>query len=500
MRIINNIIYNLAKMIGGDTMNSNSNNTRKKITALNTIRNDDKLYNYLLENKIWLENDVEQLVDFYTGNKNYFFWNNECINKKEQGFKLFHFPTASLLNEKLNNVIFKGGVELPENDRLEEIFNHNKFVDELLPKLATAINVYGGGFIKFGIDEDNNITIDVYDPLSVEVIKPARKIEEIHFINVYEKYTLKEIYGHGFVDYRAFNNENGNEVDISKIDENLKRVDFKTDLMAAMFIPGYGKNQYDKQQLLGKSKFDGLYSLFDEIDKEYSIISKEATASMTKEKYSEQSLMTISNNNESGSINVQKVKPSSFMTSYTTYLAGADSDSIPQVFSSSFNSESYIRVIEQLFNSVLQIYGISAQSLGANNSSANQSGVSKQEDEKATLDTRQMQVDKLTNVIDNIIDKLIIFNNDVGNFKKIDIKDDQKIIEFGKYKADNIEEWLNYLSNADVLDTLDLETKIEIVGKLFGFDEEKIKKITNEKLSEKDDAEFEKNESEPLVE
>ena len=127
------------------------------------------------------------------------------------------------------------------NDRLWQVFEDND-IDSIFQNGAVMESYSGGLGFKFNIDTalTNQPIIELYPQERIELTTKYRRIVEIIFIDKYYKdkkeYTLKSIYGIGYIDFKLYNDK-GVEVLLTTLEStrHLERKEFPQKVLMAVF-------------------------------------------------------------------------------------------------------------------------------------------------------------------------------------------------------------------------------------------------------------------------
>ena len=175
-----------------------------------------------VKNRIWYRGNSQEIAELYNqlDVPNTMFWKASSTAGME--IRKIHTGLPALIVKVLANIIVNDfdGVEienLSEQDIWDNIYKNNNG-DELIKQCLKDTLIVGDGAFKINFDKD----IDEHYPIIeyrsgeyIEFVKKRGRVTEVIFITEYiserRKYTLKEHYGYGYVQYHLYT-ENGSEI------------------------------------------------------------------------------------------------------------------------------------------------------------------------------------------------------------------------------------------------------------------------------------------------
>ena len=254
-----------------------------------------------VKNRIWYRGNSQEIAELYNqlDVPNTMFWKASSTAGME--IRKIHTGLPALIVKVLANIIVNDfdGIEiqnLSEQDIWDNIYKKNDG-DELMKQCLTNTLVVGDGAFKINFDKD----IDEHYPIIeyrsgeyVEFVKKRGRVTEIIFITEYisdrRKYTLKEHYGYGYVQYHLYT-ENGSEINANAIPQTAwitsDTVEFDRNVMLAVPCIYGSSSMYDGR---GENIFDSKIDSFDALDEAWSQWLDALRANRTKQ-YSPESLI-----------------------------------------------------------------------------------------------------------------------------------------------------------------------------------------------------------------
>lgn len=290
----------LLKFTGLDkaVLNYMSDVLNNQTLDLADLANDEIRYD-INKNYVWYKGNVTDLCNFYknvptpnsfNGYTNTNFWN---FCNRDHRLQKVHIPVASMISSYMSSLIFS---QMPRysiitsnmdktklyEQAITDIFEDNDI--ENLFETGTQLESYSGSIAaKFTIDTNfsNTPVIQLYPAGEFEIREKYGRIFEIVFKDVYEydksTYLLKSRYGRGYIKYELYDISNKKKVtqvplytipetseltDVYIIDQQGKPLNC---LLAAYKVNKKCNSVVPNSQQ-GASDYDGLESVFDEID------------------------------------------------------------------------------------------------------------------------------------------------------------------------------------------------------------------------------------------
>lgn len=483
----------------------------ERLRRYSNVETDELLKYRMKENQIWAKGNPDMLAEFYkTTNKPTTFDSDRLQFWKwvyGKDVPKAHYPLAeSLLNSK-KSLLF-GQEPIVEfvstdkdktietlNERLYAIMEDNN-VNELYQNAAVSESYSGTIAFKFITDKEvsNHPIIQVYPQERIDLVMKYNRVIEIIFKDYYKKrdkqYTLKSIYGKGYIDYELFD-PNGKEVPLSTFPElaELERKEFATDMLMAV----YKKNRTDNIEFpdsgYGGSDFEGLIDLFHNADELYSTMKLYIRRSRPMTSITEDLLPATSDG--SG-----KRIPKEYEFDVTVLQPSDNARDI----GAKFNRDVPELKIQQYFDGLLDIkkaayhkMGFSSVTVGLEGVGANQSGAALMELEKSTMILYQNATKlwaealprlwRLSLVYQDIMDGALVTDGKIQI--KTDYKEYELRAEFDDYFTESFEDRARILMEIYEGDGMSLEHLIKKIWEKTQIEEETINKMIQDAKIEK---------------
>lgn len=234
-----------------------------------------------VKNRIWYRGSSQELAELYSqlDVPSTMFWKASSTAGME--IRKIHTGLPALMVKVLAHIIVNDfdGVDinnLSEQDIWDNIYRNNDG-DGLLKQCLINTLVVGDGAFKINFDKEIDEQYPIIEYRSgeyVEFVKKRGRVTEVIFITEYisnrRKYTLKEHYGYGYVQYHLFT-ENGSEINANAIPQTAwitdNTVTFdKNVLLAVPCI--YGESPMFEGR--GENLFDSKIDSFDALDEAWS--------------------------------------------------------------------------------------------------------------------------------------------------------------------------------------------------------------------------------------
>lgn len=416
-----------------------------------------------IKNRIWYRGNSQEIAELYAqlDVPPTMFWKASSTAGME--IRKIHTGLPALIIKTLANIIVNDfdGIEI-ENLSEQDIWNHIYQAndgDQLLKQCLTNTLIVGDGAFKIKFDKD----IDEHYPIIeyrsgeyVEFIKNGGRVTEVIFITEYlsdgRKYTLKERYGYGYIQYHLYN-ESGTEINANAIPQTawIKNSEVTFDKNIMLAVPCI----YCKSQMFdgrGESILDSKIDSFDALDEAWSQWLDALRANRTKQ-YIPESLIPRDINNG------QPIHPNSFDNRFIAIGDDMSERGLNKVQTeqSQIPHDSYLATYVTALDLALQGI-ISPSSLGIDVKKLD-NAEAQREKEKATLYTRQ----NLVQFVDNIMQKLVTSALAGYQFWHLQSFDGNLNInvKFGEYANPSFEAVVETVSKAKQSNIMSLEACVE---------------------------------------
>lgn len=247
-----------------------------------------------IKNRIWYRGDPNELEQLYFQIPKHQvemqkFWASHPTVGMEM--RKIHTGLPSMMVDLLAGIIASNINDIdiqksqPVADAWAEVEKENK-VKRLIKKSVRDVLVVGDGAWKISVDPDLSQypIVEFWGGDRIDFKCKRGRIEKIIFKSYYEHadgtLELREIYGHGYVDYELY--RGGEPIDMG-IDEqfaDLIRTEWDSDDMMAIPVMFYDSDKFENR---GQSIFDKKIDAFDSFDEAYSQWIDALRAGRTKE-------------------------------------------------------------------------------------------------------------------------------------------------------------------------------------------------------------------------
>ncbi len=422
----------------------------------------------VIKNTIWYRGDSHELSELYSQlpYKEDTFWG--ATQTADLRMRKIHTGVPSLIVDVLTRIVMEdfNGIELADdnvNDKSEweEIEKDNKFKELLKDGLKESLYKGKGAFkISFDKDISKYPIIEYYPKDRIEVIKKRNRIREIIFkTNIDEKdkhFTLKEIYGFGYILYKLIDCSNNKEVPIGTIAQtadlvNLKFAGAEVDKDGNIIKPGDFM-----MACLFKIEEDAIYDkktdAFDSLDEAWSQW-MEAIRMGRATKYIPVSL--IPRDPKTGKL----MKHNSFDNQFIEINDDENEDGKnkihveqPDIKINSYES-TYINALDLALQGIISPATLGIDTKKLDNAEA------QREKEKTTLHTRGIIVSSIQNTISNVVN--ITFKAlDTMNRKEA-LREVEANAKFGEYANPSFEAQVETVGKGKTQGVMSIEASVE---------------------------------------
>ena len=481
MKLIDNIRYSIKHFLQLDE--------QMHSPEINQVNNSNIYQKYLLY-EAWSVGDEAVLSNVYKNlpdSYRYSFWkvvpNDAKFCKRHAGIpKMILDALTNIITENYNGIVFNEKEK--EKEIWKEIEKDNKFT-KIVRKSIRDDLIFGEGAYKlmFLPDVSKYPVIEFVPAKQCDIdIEYGRVKEIVFFNNVYfdehnNKYTLKEYYKKGCIEYKLFD-ENDKEVLLTTIPETaeIENIYFSDpEFIAAEAFIIFESDQYEGH---GESIFSGgKTGIFDMIDEIVSLSSQTVRLSPPKLYVPDDCFDT---DLETGNKKISETIYNPVLTKPITN-PNIENPKI-ELVQSALNSESYGKALSQAI--LIACSGILSPStmafiLQSDSLISSDSGEAQREKEKQTLYTINKIKNALYETIPSLVVKTIKLYSMIYN-KKCDIEEDDITIDIAEYANPSFESIIETIKKA--CPELTILTTEAITNELFGYtmNEEEAKKYTEQ--------------------
>ena len=364
-----------------------------------------------IKNRIWYRGDPNELEQLY--------WQIPKHQVEMQKFWASH-PTmgmemrkihtglpatmvdllAGIITAGVNDFAFEGSVPVADAWEIIDSENH---VKKLIEKCVKDVLVVGDGAFKISVDPELSEypIIEFWAGDKVDFKCKRGRIQEVIFKSYYghegETLELKEIYGHGYVDYELYKGDEPIDMGIDSRFDGLVRTEWDSNDMMAIPVMFYSSNKWEHR---GQSIFDKKIDAFDSFDEAYSQWIDALRAGRTKE-YIPESLLP--RDPHTGRV----LKPNAFDNRYIRTDADMKERANNQIatVSGEIKHDSYIATYSTALDLCLQ--GIMSPSTLGIDVKKLDNAEAQREKEKVTLYTRDAIIEALQPVLEKLVEESI---------------------------------------------------------------------------------------------
>ncbi|MCY9734158.1 capsid protein [Paenibacillus alvei] len=416
----------------------------------------------VLRNRLWYRGDPSELDQFYkqTASDSVSksrFW--AAVPSDDLAIRKIHSGLPAMIAERLSDIVVADldGIELEseEQTRLwDEIAKDNDF-DELVGESIIETLVAGDGAFKITLDTDvtDYPIIEFYSGDQVEYRRKRGRLQEVLFFTDYrykdKDYRLEETFGRGYIKYRLLNSE-GKEVPLSTVPETaeLQEVTYDGDFIMAVPLAFFRSKKWKGR---GKSIFDSKADSFDALDE---VISQwvDAIRAGRVQKYIPEDL--IPKNPQNGAL----MKPNPFDNQFIRVGSVMAEDAKGQIdmVQPAILYEAFVASYASALDMCLQ--GIVSPSTLGIDLKKTDNAEAQREKEKATLYTRGKIIERLNEVIPQLVDVALkvydtMHSRSAGEYKPS--------IKFGEYASPSFDAVVETVGKARTFGIMSVERAVE---------------------------------------
>lgn len=406
--------------------------------------------------KIWYRGKAAELNQFYkqlddgTGR----FWGAVPtrgleIRKIHTGIpKLIVDTLANIVTRDLNSFEFE---KIEQQDIWDAVEKENGLKD-LYNRVIQDACVIGDGAFKISLDPSlsDYPILEWYPGDRVEFKRERGRIREVIFSDEYThkntRYTLKQICGFGYVDYKLFKGDDLVELDAIEETANLQPVEFDKSFMMAVPFMISGSERWPGR---GASIFESKTDNFDALDETWSQWVHAMRTSRPVRYIPETCIKRDDNNGK-------MLKPNAFDNQFIEVAADMSERADNKITTEQpdFPSDSYNSTLITALDLALQGL-ISPSTLGIDVKKLD-NAEAQREKEKATLYSRNNIIDAFGPMLQKLIDTVFKAYNTAQLIPLEDIDTD---VTFGEYANPSFEAVVETLSNPNT--PMSIEAKVD---------------------------------------
>ena len=417
----------------------------------------------VLRNRLWYRGDPSELDQFYkqTASDSVSksrFW--AAVPSDDLAIRKIHSGLPAMVAERLSDIVVADldGIELEseeQTDLWDEIAKDNDF-DELVGESIIETLVAGDGAFKITLDTE--ITeypiIEFYSGDQVSYTRDRGRLQEVIFYTDYrfkdKDYRLEETFGRGYVRCRLLNAD-GKEVPLSSVPDTAElasEITFDGDFIMAVPLAFFRSKKWKGR---GKSIFDSKADSFDALDE---VISQwvDAIRAGRVQKYIPEDL--IPKNPKDGSL----MRPNPFDNQFIRVGSVMAEDAKGQIdmVQPAILYEAFVASYASALDMCLQGI-ISPSTLGIDLKKLD-NAEAQREKEKATLYTRGKIIERLNEVIPQLVDVVLkvldtMRGRSAGEYKPS--------IKFGEYASPSFDSVVDTVGKARTLGIMSVERAVE---------------------------------------
>ncbi|MFD3274570.1 capsid protein [Paenibacillus dendritiformis] len=433
----------------------------------------------VLRNRLWYRGDPSELDQFYKQTaldpvSKSRFW--AAVPSEDLSIRKIHSGLPAMVAERLSDIVVADldGIDLgneQQTDLWEEIAKDNDF-DELLGDSITEALVTGDGAFKITVDPDvtEYPIIEFYSGDQVDYKQERGRLQEVIFYTDYrykdKDYRLEEAFGRGYVRSRLLDSD-GKEVLLSTIPDTAElapEVTYDGDFIMAVPLMFFRSKKWKGR---GKSIFDSKADSFDALDE---VISQwvDAIRAGRVQKYIPEDL--IPKNPKDGSL----MRPNPFDNQFVrmgNVMAEDAKGQInmvqPQILYEAFVA-SYASALDMCLQGIISPSTLGIDLKKLDNAEA------QREKEKATLYTRGKIIERLNEVIPQLVDTVLKVYDTMRNLSAGEY---QASIAFGEYASPSFDCVVETVGKARTYGIMSVERAVdELYGDTWT-DEEKAEEV-----------------------
>ncbi|WP_217595517.1 capsid protein [Cohnella sp. GbtcB17] len=451
-----------------------------------TIKEPMSYQTNVLRNRLWYRGDPSELDQFYKATQwdavsRTRFW--AAVPTDGLGIRKIHSGLPALMADRLADIVVADldSIELgneAQTTTWDEIAEDND-ISELLGDAIAQTLATGDGAFKLSVDTalTQYPIIEFYAADQVEYKRERGRLQEIIFYSDYvandKEYRLEETYGKGYIKYRLLTSD-GKEVPLSTVTE---LAELQDTTYAGEFLMGVPLMFFKspKWKGRGKSLFDGgKADNFDALDE---VISQwmDAIRAGRVQKYIPEDL--VPRNPDTGELLRSNPFDNQFIKVGSS-LAEDEKSQIsmvqPQILYEAF-VESYASALDMCLQGIMSPATLGIDLKKTDNAEA------QREKEKATLYTRGKIVDRLNEVIPELVSVALRVWDTMQTKTPGDY---EASVSFGEYAAPDFGSVVEIVGKARAYGVMSIETSVDEMYGDTWTDEEKAEEIARLKAEQ----------------
>lgn len=428
------------------------------------IQEQNSFLTNVYRNRLWYRGDPSELDQFFhqaaTDNVSRArFWASSP--SKGNNIRKIHSGLPGMIVNTLADIVITDmevfDFKKKDND-LYKIWLEIEKENELQKLVAQAIEetlVVGDGAFKISFDTDLSAypILEFFSGENVEYKYNRGRIEEVEFFTQYEEddenYTLKEVYGKGYVTYALYN-ENDEEVSLSAIEElaDLVPVKYDGDYILAVPMLFYSSPKWDGR---GRSIYDLKTDVFDALDETISQWQDAIRLGRIK-RYIPQSIVPRDPN-------TGNTLPINTMDNQYIAIGDDMSESGQNAIQTVQPTLQYEGYISTYINNLdLCLQGIISPSTLGIDTKKLDNAEAQREKEKTTLYTRQKIIDVLYDILPELVNTTLKAN---ATLSEQTIEDIDCTIGFGEYANPSFEAQVETIGKASASSIMSVRAQVE---------------------------------------
>lgn len=417
----------------------------------------------VLRNQLWYRGDPSELDQFYkqTASDNVSksrFW--AAVPSADLSIRKIHSGLPAMIVERLSDIVIADldGIELGsqgQTDLWNDIADDNDF-DELLGDSITEALVAGDGAFKITVDPllTDYPIVEFYSGDQVEYKRERGRLQEVLFFTGCrykdKEYRLEETFGRGYIRSRLLNDQ-GKEVPLATVPETAElqpEITFDGDFIMAVPLMFFRSKKWKGR---GKSIFDSKADSFDALDE---VVSQwvDAIRAGRVQKYIPEDL--IPKNPQNGAL----MKPNPFDNQFIRVGSVMAEDAKgkidmvqPLILYEAFVA-SYASALDMCLQGIVSPATLGIDLKKTDNAEA------QREKEKATLYTRGKIIERLNEVIPQLVDVVLkVYDTMKGRAAG----EYEASVTFGEYASPSFESVVDTVVKAKLGGVMSVEQGVE---------------------------------------
>lgn len=417
-----------------------------------TVQEELDFYATAFLNNLWYRGNASELNQFYRqlNSETCPFWGSVPTRGLE--IRKIHTGIPKIIVNTLTNIVLRDLNDIEyenteHNDIWKAVCKENNMA-ELSAQALNDMMVVGDGAMKISLDPElsDYPILEWFSGEHLDFVYDRGRLKEIIFRSSYDKYTLLEKYGYGYIQYKLYHGET--EVPLDRCEQTAQLQDIVFDESFMLAVP-FKMLRSDRWKGRGQSIFEGKRDSFDALDEAWSQwVHAMRTSRPTK--YIPDTL--IPRNEENGKLLKPNAFDNQFITVESNMMEGAKNEiDIKQPdFPSASYLETYITALDLALQGVISPSTIGIDVKKLDNAEA------QREKEKATLYTRGIIIEAFTQFLKTLTDT--VFKAYYTALQR-PLEDIETEISFGEYANPSFEAVVETLSNPNT--PMSIEAKVD---------------------------------------